>query len=123
MGGAIFNRGGTVDVSNCTFTGNTATGGSGNQNGQGLGGAVFNYNGTSSIINCTFSGNTANDGGAIHSLGDGGTASVALNNSILANSSSGNDFVGNTINSGASTTACRSTCFTARRRAGPCSTT
>jgi hypothetical protein len=41
MGGAIFIRQGTLILNNATFTGNTATGGTGNNPGQGKGGAIF----------------------------------------------------------------------------------
>ena len=41
MGGAIFIRQGTLILNNATFIGNTATGGTGNNPGQGKGGAIF----------------------------------------------------------------------------------
>jgi hypothetical protein len=101
-GGAIFNHGGTVTVTNSTFSGNTAQGGAGGRNGvddgkggdpgQGFGGAIFNRNGSVTVLAATFTGNSANTGGGIYNLADGGTADATIDGSILANSSGGNDF-------------------------------
>ncbi|WP_143857069.1 beta strand repeat-containing protein [Nostoc sp. 'Peltigera membranacea cyanobiont' 213] len=81
LGGGIFVRSGSLTLNNTSFTGNTATGGTGSQSGQGLGGAIFimqsltNTNGNNqgmltvlptvdSVGNPTFSGNSAaNDTG------------------------------------------------------------
>ncbi len=81
LGGGIFVRSGSLTLNNTTFTGNTATGGTGVNSGQGLGGAIFimqsttNTNGNNqgmpsvlptvtSVGNPTFSGNSAaNDAG------------------------------------------------------------
>ncbi|MBX9255021.1 cadherin-like domain-containing protein [Desmonostoc muscorum CCALA 125] len=41
FGGGIFIRSGSLQLTNTNFTSNTATGGTGSQNGQGLGGALF----------------------------------------------------------------------------------
>jgi adhesin/invasin len=66
IGGGIFLYGGTLNLSNCTFSGNSAAGGSGAQRGQGKGGALFYYSFNGATINwntaSTFSGNTAQDG-------------------------------------------------------------
>ncbi|WP_445243932.1 DUF4347 domain-containing protein, partial [Microcoleus sp. S13_B4] len=75
MGGAVFIRQGTLILNNTTFIGNTATGGTGNNPGQGKGGAIFamrsltNTNGnnqgmptalpTVKSLGATFTGNTA----------------------------------------------------------------
>lgn len=94
MGGAIFATDGTVTLINSTLTANTATGGTGFNNGKGLGGAVFVRNGSVNIAHSTLAGNTAaQGGGAVFAVSDGasgsgftsGTASVSINNSILAN--------------------------------------
>jgi hypothetical protein len=101
MGGAVFNHIGTLTIVNCTFTQNTATGGTSpdiTTNGQGLGGALFNLNGGMLIVSSTLAGNSAsggltNDGGNVYSLalhGKGvqdspGTATVTIENSIIAN--------------------------------------
>ena len=62
-GAGILNSG-TLNVSNSTFSGNSA---------QGVGGGIYNV-GTLSVVNSTFSGNNANAGGGIH---NSGTLSVA----------------------------------------------
>src|SRR5437667_442008 len=69
--GAITN-GGTLTVTNCTFSGNSATSG---------GGAI---SGGGTVTNSTFSGNSATLGGAISNEG-----TLTVTNSILANSTSG----------------------------------
>jgi hypothetical protein len=90
MGGAVFNQGGTVVITNSTFTLNQAIGGAGGtgrygigdisagQGGQGLGGGVFNYNGTLTVTHSSFSSDTANHGREIVVLADGnGVAATA----------------------------------------------
>jgi hypothetical protein len=112
MGGAIFNYLGTVNLSNSTFTADSAIAGAAGSGsnaapGKGYGGAVFNYNGTLATTNVTISGDTAADGGrAIYNLGDGTTATAVIDNTILGQSTTNvTDFVGNTINGGTSTTS------------------
>jgi CSLREA domain-containing protein len=63
-GGAISSSG-TLIISNCTFSGNSAL----------RGGAIYKLVGTLTITNSTFSGNTANDGGGIYN--DSGTLTIA----------------------------------------------
>src|SRR5947209_6550289 len=58
QGGGIANLGGSLTVSQCTFTGNTAEGGSVAQ-----GGAIFNQ-GTLTVNGCTFQNNQAQGGDA-----------------------------------------------------------
>jgi hypothetical protein len=106
MGGAVFNHGGTVTVTNSTFSANSAHGGAGGRNGaagQGLGGGILNRNGTLTVLAATFSGNVADQGGAVYNLGDGGTANATINGTILANSSSANDLKGFTRAGGSQT--------------------
>lgn len=110
MGGAIFNASGTVTISNSSFGSNTATGGTGGHNGQGLGGAVFTRNGNVTVASSTFSENTAAEGGgAIFAVSDsnsgtgftGGNVTLALKNSILANTAGGaSDFAAATVGTG-----------------------
>lgn len=116
MGGAIFNFGGTVNITNSTFSTNTATGGNGGggsvtgSGGSAFGAALFNLDGTVVVQNATFANNIltagaggtpAKDGGAIYNLqlaGPGlpGTpANLTVNNTILANSVGGTDAVNN----------------------------
>ena len=83
-GGGMYNSISSPTVTNCTFSGNTATsrgGGmynqlnssptvshcifSGNTASSG-GGGMYNENGNPTVTNCTFSGNTANAGGGMN---------------------------------------------------------
>jgi len=91
-GGAINNDSGTATVTNSTFSGNRASGFStGESFFPGLGGAIFNA-GTLAVTNNTFSGNSASRGGAIFNSSGGATVTVV--NSILANSTSGENCSG-----------------------------
>lgn len=105
LGGAIMNNGGTVTVSNSSFTNNTAAyGTSGGTTGAlGAGGAIFSRNGSLTLVNVTLSANTALQGGrSVYALGDGGTASVTLYNSIAGQAAAGAaELVGNAIHGGA----------------------
>ncbi|MCB0036805.1 MAG: hypothetical protein KDE51_22390, partial [Anaerolineales bacterium] len=144
MGGAIFNHGGTVTIESSTFSSNVAWGGSSYNpdggsifesggGGDGYGGAIFNRNGSVTISNSTIVSNTVAGGGStssagtaagggIYNLGDGATATLQVDNTIVANSISAdaaivdfalalnatgaaNDFVGNTINTGSNSTS------------------
>lgn len=71
LGGAIFNYGGTVGITNSTVVNNTARGGNGGsgvggstqgevngQGGTGMGGGLFNLNGTAILTHATFANNT-----------------------------------------------------------------
>ncbi|WP_165224841.1 choice-of-anchor Q domain-containing protein [Aquisphaera insulae] len=96
-GGAILNRGGTLSLTACTLSGNTAR----------IGGGLYN-SGTATLIGCTLSGNSASTAaGALYSLSgtlsltnctvSGNTAPVVAGlalvggtNSILASTISGN---------------------------------
>jgi Ca2+-binding RTX toxin-like protein len=59
LGGAIFARDGQVIVLNSDFVGNSAVGGTGFQNGQGVGGAIFNLGAFLTISGLTFDRNIA----------------------------------------------------------------
>lgn len=90
-GGAIFNSDYAVlNVINSTFVKNVA----------GSGGAIFNYRNpfyttTLTITNSTFSENSAVTGGSIYNMG-----TLNLTNSILANSTTGNDCYHDDFNGG-----------------------
>jgi hypothetical protein len=112
LGGGIFSNGGTLTLSNDTFTANSAIAGAnipngGQLNSDGFGGAVFARNGSVTLTNDTISGNTANQGGrGVYILGDGATATAVINNTIIGQSdTSVSDFVANSINGGATTTS------------------
>jgi predicted outer membrane repeat protein len=82
FGGGIYSDG-TLIITNSTFSGNTASSG---------GGGIINSDGKVAVTNSTFSGNTAppSFGGAIYNSG----GSVKLQNTILANGTSGGDCSG-----------------------------
>jgi len=73
LGGAIFNHGGFLTLTNCTIAANTARGGdsdafysdqglAGPPGGSGYGGGIFNLNGTVIIESCTVSSNIVDRG-------------------------------------------------------------
>lgn len=98
MGGALFNLAGTVTLTNCTLSGNTAQGGdsttvtvlqnsSSGNGGSGFGGALFNLNGALTLNNCTVASNNviAGLGGASGSNGQaqgGALYNLAFGNRI-----------------------------------------
>ena len=93
LGGAIFNYGGTVSIFSSTISGNTAVGGpAGTPNaadgtGLGMGGGIFSRNGVVNIFNSTIAGNrAAHGGGGVYALGDGGSASLVMHSTIVADS-------------------------------------
>ncbi len=78
-GGGIYNDHGTLKLTNCVLSGNTA---------DDSGGGIFNNGFTSgtastTIIGCTFSGNTAVNGGGLYNYGDTGTATTSIINSTF----------------------------------------
>ena len=87
-GGAIDNNGGTLNVTNSTFSGNTARNFS--NGNEGRGGAIASDSGTATVTNSTLSGNTAQGsgsaiGGAIYVSGTSNTAgTLNLTNSTLS---------------------------------------
>jgi hypothetical protein len=92
VGGGIQNLGSLVIV-NSTLNGNTATDVDPLYNGNG--GAISN-GGTLAVFNATFSGNSALNGGAIFSYG----ARATLQNSIVANSTTGGNCGGRIVSHG-----------------------
>lgn len=100
LGGGIFSNGGTLTLTNDTFTANAAIGGVTGSGqgpgtaGSGFGGAVFALNGSLTATFDTFSGNTAQGGTDIYLLTDlndagirsGGTATARLVDNILGQS-------------------------------------
>jgi hypothetical protein len=88
-GGGILNSG-TLTVTNCTFSGNSA---GGNTVNGGTGGGIFNNDGTLTVANSTFTGNSANGaGGGI----DNESGTLTLTNSTFFGNSAG----GSTVNGG-----------------------
>ncbi len=120
LGGAIFSNGGTLTLTNATFTENTAIGGAGGPGatagyaGQGYGGAVFLRNGTLDATFVTFTGNTAAQNGTdvyVLSDGSGNQAIANLKNNILGQDSSTTvtDFFATTYRSGTTANLAAST--------------
>jgi predicted outer membrane repeat protein len=72
-GGTIFNKG-TLNVSNCTFTGNTVTT---------YGGALYNNKGALNVSNCTFTNNAATTGAAIYS--NNGISCIVIGSTFTSN--------------------------------------
>jgi hypothetical protein len=126
LGGAVFSTGGTLTLTNDTFTKNAATGGAGGSGtstssghaGQGYGGAVFVRNGTLTATSDTFRSNTVTNGNStagtasdLYVLSDsqsgigysGGTASATIVNSILGQNGTTtvSDFYASAINGAA----------------------
>jgi hypothetical protein len=78
-GGAIYSTiGATTTVTNSLFTGNSASP---------VGGAISGSNTLLTVNNSTFTDNSSPDGGAIYVFGN----TLTLNNTIIANSTSGGD--------------------------------
>ena len=59
-GGGMLNYSSSPDVTNCTFSGNSANGSSGD------GGGMYNYSSSPTVTNCTFSGNSAYGGSGMY---------------------------------------------------------
>jgi uncharacterized repeat protein (TIGR01451 family) len=100
MGGAINNgglgSGGTLEVTNCTFTSNTAL----DIPGGGLGGAISNLVGNLLVTCSTFTGNTAgiNEGkGKGSAIFNGGGDAIINFNRIVGNSPSNGEIAGERI--------------------------
>ena len=80
FGGAVFNQGGTVVISNSTITGNLARGGDAvavvGKSGGGFGGAIFNLDGALSLINDTIANDAVSAGAVMfpQQISIGGTA-------------------------------------------------
>jgi CSLREA domain-containing protein len=96
FGGAIANFGGTVNITNSTFSGNEAISDSRRSVGPSFGGAIFNdQNGTVTLSNVTFADNKAvnlegrgENGGAIANLG-----TITIRRTLLAASAGGNCYL------------------------------
>jgi CSLREA domain-containing protein len=79
-GGAIYNVGGVITITNSTFSGNTAS--------AGYGGAIANYEGILELNNVTIANNTALQGGGVSSWSGSATVPILnVSNTIVANNS------------------------------------
>jgi len=122
-GGAIANNG-TLQISDSTFSGNSAGSGYGggaventgpltisastfNGNSAGKGGAVYNEGGSTTITNSTFSANTANKspftGGGLHNQSGTTAGTLRLSASTLHNNSAPGGTGGSLYNAGGNT--------------------
>ncbi|WP_305067283.1 choice-of-anchor Q domain-containing protein [Marinicella meishanensis] len=133
FGGAIFNYGGDLSVRNSTISGSTATGGGSGGltpyggpggpvadggGGDGFGAAIFSMNNGATdasvslrhvtIADSSVAGGVSNltpgtGQGAVYVLGNGGNSVASINNTIVANTTGGNDVQVNTIGGGTAT--------------------
>ncbi len=83
FGGAVFNQGGTLTLTDCTVSGNT---GQGNTPNSVNGGGLYNT-GTMILTNCTVSGNTAS--ATTGGLFNNGAGTMTLSNCTISGNSSG----------------------------------
>ena len=84
-GGGIYNAGGTLTVTNCTFSGNRAA----------VGGGIDGY-GTFAVVNSTFSGNSAStQGGGIN---NGAPSTLSITNSTFSGTSAPSGSGGGILN-------------------------
>ena len=81
MGGAIFVRSGSLSLINSSFANNSATGGSGENNGQGLGGAIF------AVTQAALDANTnnRNEPGSLPTVTTAGSVTFSGNTAANAN--------------------------------------
>ncbi|MCI0539789.1 MAG: hypothetical protein L0Z50_31665 [Verrucomicrobiales bacterium] len=112
MGAAIYNDGGTVAISNSTFTQNSGLGGAGQHEANGViresdgfdgtgggsatGGALFNWSGPASVTNCTFTANNLTGGEG----GNGGNGNPDGFGGDGGNGGAGGDAAGGAIANG-----------------------
>ena len=100
LGGGIWNSGGTLMLSNCILSGNTATSSGG--------GGVYSQSGPLTLINCTLNGNTSggNGGGIFMTDSSSAPAALTVTNCTLSGNTATDDGGGiyNIITSGSATT-------------------
>jgi uncharacterized repeat protein (TIGR03803 family) len=99
LGGALYNKGGTVTLTNVTFFGNTAAGATGKRS---LGGAIDNDAGTVRIDNSTIAGNTSAGGGTGGGVYNSTKGVIEVENTIIATNTAavGADVAGAFISDG-----------------------
>ncbi|MEO2089615.1 MAG: VCBS repeat-containing protein, partial [Gemmataceae bacterium] len=84
-GGAIYNRGGSVSLDNCTVTGNSIRPGPyGRVTFGGYGGGIYNEDGSLTLRYVTVADNVAQIGQQVYSRQTSGTAAVRIDHSILS---------------------------------------
>ncbi|MBK7939885.1 MAG: hypothetical protein IPJ82_23620 [Lewinellaceae bacterium] len=82
LGGGMYNNSSSPSISNCTFSGNTAS----------SGGGMYNVGNSPSLTNCTFSGNTASIGGGM--FNHASTSPLLTNCTFSGNSATSSAFGG-----------------------------
>jgi gliding motility-associated-like protein/CSLREA domain-containing protein len=101
LGGGLFNRGGTIEITNCTIAFNEAIGGLGGNGwfsgpgaaGQSVGGAVFNLTGTVRIDHVLFAENVATQGPSLF-----GTFDSNGGHNLVQTSTATATYIGSTAN-------------------------
>ncbi len=109
-GGGLKNDGGTLTITNSTFSGNSTT-------GNWMGGGIFNYFGTVTITNSTFSGNSATGDGSGGGISNSGTLTVTKS-TFSGNNASNSDFGGGGIFSDWGTATISNSTFSSNTTAG-----
>ena len=77
-GGGLYNDGGTTTLTNCNFSGNSASGN---------GGGLYNESGTTNLTTCVLSGNSAGSGGGLANSG----GLMTLTDCTVRGNTAGND--------------------------------
>ncbi|MBI4732327.1 MAG: sortase [Chloroflexi bacterium] len=113
-GGGLYNDGGTLTITNSTFSGNSTSGGNG--------GGLFNFFGSTTMNNSTFSSNSASDpsfGGGGNGGGLFNTGNLTVTNSTFSgNSASDPSFGGGGIYSDFGTVTISNSTFSSNTTAG-----
>jgi hypothetical protein len=91
-GSGIFNSG-TLTLTSCTLTGNSAANPTTTSANSNSGGGLFN-SGTATLTGCTIAGNSAIFGGGIYSLHGAGISMTLINCTITGNSVAGGPYGG-----------------------------
>lgn len=87
-GGAIYNSGGNVTITDSTLSGNQVP--TGNTSGtSGNGGAIYNASGTLTVVRSTVSGNIGSRGGGIFSISPTGPVALSVTDSTFSGNSAG----------------------------------
>ena len=79
-GAGMYNSYASPEITNCTFTGNSASG-----SYYGSGGGMYNSSSTPTLTNCTFTNNSASSGGGMHNSGS--STKPVLTNCTSSNNS------------------------------------
>jgi len=103
-GGGVLNNSGSLALTNCTVSDNSASNVKINSGSNG-GGGVFNY-GTATLTNCTVSGNSASNGGGVQNYGSLTMTNCTISRNSASYRSGGGGGVRNGTNGTAKLTNC-----------------